>query len=160
MLVNMFLEKTSVLAHIQHSIDWVECLIELNETDWRKPIGLGKWSVAEVIGHFKAWDEFVLNQRVPYLFQQADLPKAPDTNGLNNKSAKIARENTKEFIINEFINARKRLLNNLTELKDEFWEDEFMLGASKYTLASYFYGLQLHDIKHFQQIAGLVDIKW
>ncbi|ATP42124.1 hypothetical protein CSE16_20090 [Solibacillus sp. R5-41] len=156
----MLLEKKSVIAHLEYSIDWVESLIELNENDWRKPVGLDKWSVAEVIGHFKPWDEFILNQRVPYLFQQAGLPKAPDTNILNNESAKISRENTKEFIIKEFVNARKRLVKNLTEVKDEFWEDEFMLGSFEFTLASYFNGLKEHDIKHFQQIAGVVDIEW
>ncbi|MEG0439063.1 MAG: DinB family protein [Solibacillus sp.] len=145
----MLLEKESVIAHIENSIDWVESLIELNENDWRKPVGPDRWSVAEVVGHFKAWDEFVINQRVPYLFQQVSLPKAPDTNSLNDESAKIARENTKAFIIEEFVKARKRLIKTLSDLKDEFWEDEFMLGLSKLTLSSYFHGLKEHDLKHF-----------
>lgn len=159
-LINMLLEKEFVLAHIENSIGWVEGLIGLNENDWRKPVGLGKWSVAEVIGHFKAWDEFVINQRVPYLFQQAGLPKAPDTNSLNSESAKTARENTKDFIIKEFVNARKSLLKTLSEIKDEFWDVELILGTSKLTLSSYFHGLKEHDIKHFVQIAEVIDIEW
>ncbi|MGE7022613.1 DinB family protein [Solibacillus cecembensis] len=156
----MLLEKESVIAHLENSIDWVESLIELNEVDWRKPVEPGKWSVAEVIGHFKAWDDFVINQRVSYLFQQTSLPKAPDANSLNNESAKNARENTKAFIIEEFVNARKRLIKTLSELKDELWEDEFMLGSSKLTLSSYFHGLKEHDLKHFLQIAKAVDAEW
>ncbi|MEK4427396.1 maleylpyruvate isomerase N-terminal domain-containing protein [Solibacillus sp. FSL K6-1523] len=156
----MLLAKELVIVHIENSIDWIESLIELNEKDWRKTVGLSKWSVAEVVGHFKAWDEFVINQRVPYLFQQADLPKAPDTNSLNNESAKNARENTKAFIIEEFVNARKRLIKTLSELKDEFWEAEFMLGSSKLMLPSYFHGLKEHDLQHFLQIAEVVDAEW
>lgn len=159
-MINMLLEKKSIIAHLKQSIDWVESLTGLNENDWRKPVGLDKWSVAEVIGHFKPWDEFVFNQRLPYLLKQASLPKAPDANSLNHESVKISRENTKEFIIEEFVNTRKRLLKTLIELKDEFWEDEFTLGVSKFMLASYFHRLKEHDIKHFQQIAGIVDIEW
>lgn len=156
----MLLQKESVITHIENSIHWVESLIELNEKDWRKPVGPGKWSVAEVIGHFKTWDEFVINQRIPYLFQQVDLPKAPDTSRLNDESARIARENTKAFIIEEFVNTRKKLIKTLSGLKDELWEDEFMLGSSKLTLSSYFHGLKEHDLKHFSQIAEVVDTEW
>ncbi|MFA1822935.1 DinB family protein [Virgibacillus oceani] len=81
-------------------------LNNLSENQWRSKIGKGKWTVAEVIGHLTPWDEFVLHNRIPYLFTDDMLPKGPAAGNVNVKSASGAREQEKKVTIDDFILVR------------------------------------------------------
>ncbi|MGX9135003.1 hypothetical protein ACWV26_11595 [Rummeliibacillus sp. JY-2-4R] len=55
--------KEEIIKHQLDSIEFVKSLNALSEKEWRTQIEYGKWTVAEIIGHFKPWDEFVLHKR-------------------------------------------------------------------------------------------------
>lgn len=149
------MHKELVLAHYQKTITWVGNLENVTEKEWRTPIENDKWTVAEIVGHFKPWDEFVLCQRLPYLFQNKKLLKAPDNEVMNKESAAFSREHAKETIITEFIVSRKKLMKAINDLPDNLWEKEFYVGRNKHTLFSYFEALKEHDLHHFVQIERL-----
>ncbi|WP_066295575.1 DinB family protein [Bacillus sp. FJAT-29937] len=149
-------KKRQICSHYETTIDRVKKYYSLSEDKWRMPIEEGKWTIAEVIGHLIPWDEFILKQRIPYFFQDNQLPKGPDAEIVNNQAAAKSRERSKEETINKFISVREDLIGALKNFEDSLWEQEFTIGDSKLSLYSYFSGMAKHDIHHFEQIERIV----
>lgn len=160
----MYHDKHQIISHYEESIVFVESLVNMTEEQWRTPIEPGKWTVAEVIGHLTPWDEFVLNQRLPFLFTEDSLPKGPDVEEMNASAARNSRARSKDETIANFIHRRRRLIDALYEIVDEQWQRPFTIGASELTLYSYFASLVDHDQHHFSQIQRVLKnvgaIKW
>ncbi|PYZ93348.1 hypothetical protein CR194_09150 [Salipaludibacillus keqinensis] len=150
--------KLEITAHYKQSISFVKSLNTLSENEWRTPVGKGKWTVAEIIGHFRPWDEFVIHQRIPYLLSAEELPKGPDAKETNNRSASKAREEVQQITIDKFITTRVELCNAIEELSDENWERNFTIGKTTLSLYEYFKGLTEHDHHHFNQIKNTLSI--
>ncbi|MFJ6209083.1 DinB family protein [Lysinibacillus sp. NPDC092081] len=148
----MYHDKHQVISHYEKSIVFVESLANINEEQWRTPIGPGKWTVAEVIGHLTPWDEFVLKQRLPFLFTKEGLPKGPNVEEMNVRAARDSRAQSKEETIANFINQRHQLMDALYQIVDKQWQQPFTIGATELTLHSYFASLVDHDLHHFSQI--------
>lgn len=160
----MYHDKQHIISHYEKSIVFVECFANITEEQWRTSIEPGKWTVAEVIGHLTPWDEFVLKQRLPFLFTKEGLPKGPDVEEMNASAARDSRAQNKEKTIANFINQRHQLINALYQIVDEQWQQPFTIGASKLTLYSYFASLVEHDLHHFSQVQKVLKkiegIKW
>ncbi|MFA1822741.1 DinB family protein [Virgibacillus oceani] len=149
--------KTEIVQHHTKAIAFVRSLDTIREDQWRTEIGKGKWTVAEVIGHLIPWDEFVLHKRIPYLFTDGKLPKGPDANTINAKSALKAREQDKKVMIDEFILVRSALLSAIDEIPNSRWEEALVIGETRLNLFEYFNGLVKHDIHHFEQVKGVLQ---
>ncbi|MEB3057347.1 DinB family protein [Bacillus pseudomycoides] len=147
--------KKKIIEHHSKVIGFVDSLNSLNEKQWRFPIAEGKWTVAEVIGHLIPWDEFVLHKRIPFLFNENELPTAPSTNELNTEAAYNARVKDKNEIMSHFLSKRKELLKAIEDIPSIKWGNEVMIGKTKLSLFDYFYGLSKHDDHHLQQIKNI-----
>ncbi|GAA4705603.1 DinB family protein [Brevibacillus fulvus] len=145
-------QKRKILEHYEQSIAWASGLRVLTEEQWRTPIAEGKWTIAEIIGHLHPWDEFVVSQRLPYLFKNAPLPKGPNAEDINQQAAAISRKRTKEDTISEFVAGRRKLITAIEQLEDELWTQTFRIGQTELSLFSYFSSLAEHDEHHFGQI--------
>lgn len=145
-------DKHQIISHYERSIVFVESLGDITEEQWRTPIEPGKWTVAEVIGHLTPWDEFVVKQRLPFLFTEEDLPKGPDVEEMNASAAKNSRAQSKEETIANFINQRQQLIEALYQITDQQWQQPFTIGVSDLTLHGYFASLVDHDLHHFSQV--------
>lgn len=145
-------DKRQILAQYEKSMTWVESLADVTEEQWRTPIEVGKWSVAEVIGHLIPWDEFVVSKRIPLLFTEDSLPKAPNVQEMNANAANSSRLQSKEETIGKFLNGRHQLIDALHHLTDEQWQHSFHIGESELTLYRYFSGLVEHDWHHFYKL--------
>jgi uncharacterized protein (TIGR03083 family) len=156
----LYHDKHQIIFHYEKSIVLVESLANITEEQWRTPLGPGKWTVAEVIGHLTPWDEFVVNQRLPFLFTEEGLPKGPDVEEMNANAAKSSRAQSKEETIADFINQRQRLIDALYQIVDEQWRQPFAIGASELTLYGYFASLVDHDLHHFSQIQNIGALNW
>lgn len=150
-------EKEIVINHYSYSIEFVESLNSITENQWRSAIDTGKWSIAEIIGHLVFWDEFI-HKRIPYLFSEVILPKAPDVEVMNSQAATEARTYEKQVIINKFIAVRNELFNAIDEMPLTYWNKEFIIGQTSLTLFDYYNGLAKHDIHHFQQIKRVLEL--
>lgn len=148
--------KKEIMAHYVHSIEFVNSLNSLNEKEWRMRIGNGQWTVAEIIGHFLPWDEFMLQHRIPHFFSEQILPKGPDINVTNQSAASIARKESQQEIINKFISVRAAFYQAIEEISDEQWEKNISIGKTTISLYDYFKGLIEHDNHHFNQITKLL----
>ena len=160
----MYYDKHQIISHYEKSIVFVDSLVNITEEQWRMPVGQGKWTVAEVIGHLPPWDDFVLKQRLPFLFTKGSLPKGPDVVEMNVSSARNSRALNKKEMIANFINQRQQLIDALDQIVDQQWQQPFTIGASELTLHSYFASLVDHDLHHFSQIQKVLRnveaIKW
>ncbi|MBA4495330.1 DinB family protein [Paenactinomyces guangxiensis] len=150
--------KQEILQHQLNSIEYVKSLNTLSEKEWRAQIHEGKWTVAEIIGHFIPWDEFVLHKRLPYLFSEHELPKCPDSEKTNEKSASISREQNKRVTIDNFVSTRKALYKAIDEIPNDRWEVKFSIGKTTLSLYEYFKGLAQHDLHHFEQIKNTIRL--
>ncbi|WP_026690418.1 DinB family protein [Alteribacter aurantiacus] len=150
--------KKEIIEHYKQSIEFVKSLNELSENEWRTPIGKGKWTIAEIIGHFRPWDEFVIQQRIPYLFSEEELPKGPEAKEINNRAAFKTREEVQMITIIKFISTRVVLCKAIEELSDENWERNFTIGKTSLSLYEYFKGLIEHDNHHFNQIKTTLNL--
>ncbi len=133
-------------------IDWVESFRKLSDERWLMPIEVNKWSIAEIVSHFVPWEEFVLENRIPYLTTDNPLPKPPDVETLNQQSAVEGRNNPKEITIQKFIDSRKRMIDSITSISDRLWDMDIEIGTTKLSLFKYFDGLVQHDEHHKRQI--------
>lgn len=154
-------EKKQILMHYEKSIQWLERLLNVTDKQWRLPIQQGKWTVAEVIGHFIPWDDFVINERMPLLFTEDPLPKGPNVQQMNDAAASSSRQQSKEQILQALLTRRRLLLRTLDDLADDLWQQSFRIGSSELTLYSYFSGLIAHDKHHFLQVQNVIgEMKW
>lgn len=151
----MHKNKEQLLMHYENSIEWAKTLLHLTDTEWRTPIAKDKWTIAEIIGHFPAWDQFVLKKRIPYFFTHQELPKAPNENELNDQSSKESQEMTKEEVIAAFVAVRRRLVIAINNIEDELWDQQIKVGETSLTISDYFHGFIKHDLHHFKQVEAL-----
>ncbi|SER56757.1 DinB family protein [Salipaludibacillus aurantiacus] len=148
--------KEEIIEHHLKAIGFVSSLSRLSEKEWRTPIAEDKWTIAEIIGHFKPWDEFVMTKRLPYLFSEDKLPKGPDSNEINSRSAALSRQEPQQTTIEKFISTRKNFLKAVKDLPDHLWEQPFSIGQTTLTLYDYLHGLAEHDRHHFEQITETI----
>ncbi|WP_042472518.1 DinB family protein [Bacillus ndiopicus] len=140
---------------IEHHFDFIELIRSLRfveESKLRKPIAEGKWSVVEIVGHFIAWDQFVLRDRIPYFFTENIFPAGPNVNVLNEQAARNAREEEVSFVLDAFLSTRGQIVEKIIEIPEELWFAEIKINQSELTLYSYFEGLMEHDLHHIEQI--------
>ncbi len=147
--------KERVIQHYSDSIERAKQWRLITNIEWRTPITEGKWTIAEVVGHFSPWDEFVRLKRIPYFLNGGLLPKGLDVEQTNRQSALISRNRSQEDIIAQFIHNRKRLMAAIEQMEDEQWEREYTFNQTVLTLSVYFQGLLMHDEHHFRQIASV-----
>ena len=128
----------------------------LDEYVLRQPISEGKWSIIEIIAHFYPWDEFVLQNRLPYFFVESTLPPVPNADDLNKQSSLLARHEDVRNTLEKCIRLRKKLMEALNAIPDENWLVEFRTKRSRLTIYTYFKGLMEHDIHHINQIKSAI----
>lgn len=151
----MIESKDQVIRHYQGTIDKAFRWRLLTNKEWRTPIAEGKWTIAEVVGHFAPWDEFVRLKRIPYFLSGDPLPKSLDVEQTNRERALTSQSRSQEDTIAEFIHNRKRLITAIEQIENERWEREYMFNQTALTLSAYFQGLLEHDVHHFRQIASV-----
>ncbi|MCA1031287.1 DinB family protein [Bacillus timonensis] len=149
--------KEDMLKHQLTSIEFVQSLYDLSDNEWRSQVEEGKWTVAEIIGHLIPWDEFVIHQRLPYLFSENELPIAPNPDELNEQSAAKSRNEAQHDTLVQFVSVREALYREMLKIEDEDWERKFLIGSTELTLADYFSGLAQHDLHHFEQINKMIS---
>lgn len=148
--------KSEIVAHHQNFITFIHSLKSIDENLLRKPIEEGKWSIIEIVGHFYPWDKFVLQQRIPYLFLEEYLPKAPSIDELNDQSSLYARTEAVENTLEKCIHVRQELLSQLKQIPEDDWLIPIQINQSTLTFYEYLKGLMEHDLHHINQIESSI----
>ncbi|WP_339171457.1 DinB family protein [Solibacillus sp. FSL R5-0691] len=152
----MLKEKSEIVVHHQNVITFIHSLKSVDENRLRKPIGEGKWSIIEIVGHFYPWDEFVLQQRIPYIFSGEHLPEAPGIAELNDQSSLQARTEAVENTLEKCIHVRQDLLSLLKQIPEDDWLIPIQINQSTLTFYEYLKGLMEHDIHHLNQMKSTI----
>lgn len=137
-----------ILQHYKQFIKFVEELSKLDETVLRQPMQQGKWSIIEVVGHLQFWDQFVVEKRLPFIFSDKELPASPKVGDVNDDAAVRARNNPPIITFEHFISTRTQLVNLLTNLPKEVWQNQICLNQKQIPFYDYVKGLLEHDLHH------------
>ncbi|MFJ9461804.1 DinB family protein [Viridibacillus arvi] len=144
--------KQLILKHYKKSIQYIESFKRLSDDCWLTPIEESKWSVCEIIGHLVPWDNFILENRLPYLINLKQELESPNVKEMNHIAALESRNITKDEGIKKFRLIRIKLVNEITKIPASQFNREINIGTSRLTITEYFKGLIEHDLHHFQQI--------
>lgn len=147
----MSISKEVLLKHNRQMRLWVHSLHELSEEKWRQPIGENKWTVAEIISHLSAWDEYIIEHRIA--IQNEDFPISPDVEMFNASAAEYARNHSKESILNEFAKNRQKLIECIENLDERKLTTPFYRNLS---IFQYLGGFIEHDLHHQKQILEVI----
>ncbi len=149
------LGKTEVLREKAKLISWLDCqLRSVEEHIWHEPLKIGKWSIAAVVAHFIAWDEFVIKKRLPYLLSGEAFPyDVVDIEVKNREAAMLAASGIhKDALLDECKKKRNDLLFLLERLPAERFESAIQIGDSVLSMQDYWSGLIDHDRHHINEI--------
>ncbi|MEY8749298.1 DinB family protein [Alkalicoccobacillus gibsonii] len=115
------------------------------------PIKNGGWSIREIIGHLYGWDQYNLQNMVPYMCHGADLPAFPNHDDQNVIVLNGLKDKTVFEIIDLFLENRKELIQMISSVNPE---DRFTIGGKKraFTAESFLKIFVKHDAHHEKQI--------
>ncbi|MGA9289420.1 MAG: DinB family protein [Anaerobacillus sp.] len=148
-------EPRSVLDEYASLTNWLhKTAMEMEEKVFFMPIKPGKWSPAEILSHIREWDEYLLNERIPYIHHEAQLSKLDvNVEEVNEEAAAYARSGiSKDQMITETLNGRERVVATLRKLNENQWNETFYIDKYPLCLTSYMKGLIEHDEHHKMQI--------
>jgi len=102
---------------------------EFDEQRLLEPIGEGKWSVKEIIGHLYFWDKFILVNHIPYMNEGTNLNTFPNYD-LHNREAieYISIFTTTGSLIDEFVLTRRLLIEAISGISSNA---KFTIGSGK-----------------------------
>lgn len=146
-----------IRQHYKEFDGWTRSLKGLTDTEWNKPLGDGKWSVAAVVSHLLFWDQYSLKERFPYFKEGAELPSYPDFQSVNERARKYA-ENTvaKEEIIDGLLAVRAEFHKMLEEMDDDKLAVSFKISDHQMTVGSYLVDFIEHDLHHKKQVDAVL----
>ncbi len=153
--VDLMTDERSVLNEYASLTDWLqEIAMKMSEEVFFSSIKPGKWSPAEIISHIRAWDDYLLQERISYLSSGASLTGLASTVEEVNRSAAAHAHSgfSKDEIINETVKERQKVVEHLKPLGRKQWTDTFYIDKFPLCLTSYIKGLIEHDEHHKLQI--------
>ncbi|WEG10901.1 DinB family protein [Pullulanibacillus sp. KACC 23026] len=132
-----------------------EALLALKEMPERfltDPIGEGKWSIREIIGHLYFGDLYNLEEMVPLMADGVSLPPFPNHNEHNEKAISyIKRFETVSDLLGTFAQTRQLLIQALEKVGKEA-QFEIENEPGQYTVESFVDLFAKHDAHHLKQI--------
>ncbi|MDX8047076.1 DinB family protein [Gracilibacillus sp. S3-1-1] len=139
------------LSQFEKMIDNILGLKEFSEEILSEPTKEGKWSIREIVGHLYYWDKFNLENMVPLMIKDADLPKFPDHDQHNEEAMRFIKDYSDETIIDNFVLTRKELAERISKLDEDV---RFTIGGGKrkFSGESFTKIFIKHDAHHSKQI--------
>ncbi|MBW8348010.1 DinB family protein [Bacillus sp. IITD106] len=146
---------------------WVKSLEKVEDPFFFEPISEGKWSIAEIISHITFWDEYILEEMLPFMKQDADIHSI-EFEPLNQKAAAYALSGVSSHdLINRQLEMRTKVVSALKEKTEEEFLASFTLNGEKideysgypHSMFNYFASFVWHDNHHKKQIEEFLKRK-
>lgn len=138
--------------HYREFDKWAESLRELQDIEWHRPLGEGKWSVAAVVAHLLLWDKYSLEERFPFFNEGASLPSYPDFQNVNDRAKDYAEMTSKAQILDELAETRKGYQDLLEQMDSEKLAVSFKISTHSLTVEEYISDFIQHDLHHQKQV--------
>lgn len=146
------MELEQMKQHYRDFDQWAASLNEVSESEWQKPLGEGKWSVAAVVAHLLLWDQYSLKERFPYFTEGAELPSYPNFQQVNDRAKEYAEAVSKAQILGELYETRKSYHHMLENMDSDKLAVSFKISAHDLTYGEYIVDFIQHDLHHQKQV--------
>ncbi|MEI2666369.1 DinB family protein [Rossellomorea sp. LJF3] len=147
-----------IIDHYESFKMWLEELKLLSEAEWFKPMEEDKWSIAANIAHIIKWDQYSLQEILPYIGEGAELPPFPDFQKFNGEAEDYAHRVVNQGdLIEEGIRTRDLMITYVKNVPDDDFGQSFKVGDQSFTLEEFFEDFIGHDKHHQEQIEEMVS---
>ena len=145
-----------ILSQFKDTLDDIQKLKDVKESQLKEPISKGKWSIREIVGHLYYWDKYNLEKMVPIMANGANLPQFPNHDEHNKEAIAYMEDYSVESIIDAFIETRNELIESIFKVGEDV---RFTIGKDKrqFSGESFIKIFIKHDIHHLQQINGKLN---
>lgn len=148
--------KTSMemVEEFKSFIDFVQELKTLNEEHWNSPISEGKWTLKDVITHIMLWDKYFYEEGIEKIkLGQSVTVRHLNFDEFNASAREYAKSQTSDAIINQFMEYRNNIINDISGLQEEDYIRAYKDGdRKKFSIRGYLRGFIPHDKHHKKQI--------
>ncbi len=141
----------NTIRQFEETINNIVELRNTSEARLCEPIKDGKWSIIQIVGHLYYWDKFILEQMVPKMADDVNLPKFPDHDQHNKEAMTFIENHSVSSIIESFVLTRKELIDKTSKLGKDI---RFTIGDGKrkFSVESFIKIFSNHDAHHLKQI--------
>lgn len=145
-----------ILKQFEDTLDTIQKLKDVQESQLKEPISKGKWSTREIVGHLYYWDKYNLEIMVPIMVNGADLPQFPNHDQHNKEAISYLKDHSVASIIDAFTETRKELIERIPTVGEDV---RFTIGKGnrQFSSESFIKTFVKHDIHHLQQINGKLN---
>lgn len=140
-------------------IPYVVTLNDLDENHWNSPIAEGKWSLKDVICHIMLWDKYFYEEAIEKMKQKRPLTlQHLNFDEFNANARGYSKTQTKEEIVQQFVNYRTKIIQDISGLSEEDYIQEYLDGDNHaFSIQEYLIGFVPHDEHHKQQIENYLQ---
>jgi len=148
---------------IQGYADIIELAEELNtygEQAWLTPLGEGKWTVKEVVGHILLWDKYIHDVITSAILNNtplAELSVGADIESFNREAGEWALSKTKDEIFSALVASRRVVLEDLQAIPEESFTAIIKdAEGNPFVLKEFIVEMTRHDHHHWKQIESVL----
>ncbi|MDR9854461.1 DinB family protein [Paenibacillus sp. VCA1] len=142
--------KQEKLAAFAELVGFAESLERLTEEAWVGPIAEGKWSPRDIISHMMLWDNYFLENAVRPMAEHRPMTLKPlDFDEFNRDAAAYGRTRSKQDLIRQTVEARKRLIEVIESIPESEFGHKY---EDKLSVDEYLLDFYEHDRHHMGQI--------
>lgn len=145
--------KRQGIQDMQQLIRDVECLKEIEEAVWTKPIDSGKWCIRDIISHIYLWDKYFYEKAIdPIRNGQPIRVESIPFDEFNRNAVEQGSKLTQLEMITLTIEMRSAIVSALEAVTETMYIQAF----GEFTIESYIVDFVEHDRHHMQQIHNLL----
>lgn len=147
-----------MIKEFEAFIPFVVSLKEYDDGHWNLPITEGKWTVKDIICHIMLWDKYFYEEAIHKIKSQEPLTvRHLNFDKFNANAIEYANSQTMDSIINQFIEYRSKIINDISGLSDEEYIRDYIDGdKKKFSIRKYLRGFIPHDKHHRKQIEKFI----
>ncbi|MGZ9583705.1 DinB family protein [Paenibacillus marinisediminis] len=150
--------NAEMIEEFKSFIPFVIALDDLDESLWNSPLSEGKWTLKDVICHIMLWDKYFYEEAIAKIKRGEPLTvRHLNFNEFNANAVEYAMTQSKKSILDQFVEYRSKIINDISELSEEEYIKEYVDGdKKKFSIRKYLRGFIPHDKHHKKQIARLI----
>ncbi|OPA73794.1 hypothetical protein BVG16_27325 [Paenibacillus selenitireducens] len=148
-----------MIEEFKSFIPYVMTLNDLDEAHWNSSLEEGKWSLKDVISHIMLWDKYFYEEAIEKIKQKKPLTvRHLNFDEFNANAREYAKTQTKEGIVQQFVDYRTKIIHDISGLSEEEYVQEYLDGdQNKFSIREYLIGFVPHDEHHKKQIENYVQ---
>lgn len=148
------MDKANLIAGLRRFIVFLEPLRHSPADQLIMPVH-GDWSARDIISHIMGWDKNFMKTTAQSIHgkEAVVLEEHADVQAFNDASVEYGRSLAPLDLINEALDVRKKLIDQLEEIDDSIYSERMNKGT--YTLAAFLEEMFIeHDLHHMEQMSA------